>query len=181
LLKGDYSDTDFSNSTFEEITENPDFVNYQVSKWNANCTFTADNLEKNQEYTIIPVTQLHGVYYFGLGENVTFTIPDITLITTIKKITADTVKFRLSRTGTANGALGYVLLKGDLTDVNYKTLDKYKALDGFVANYTSKWTGGITATVKNLESGETYTIVPYTQKKGNYFFGLGENITFTVQ
>ncbi|MDR0919582.1 MAG: hypothetical protein LBM93_10130 [Oscillospiraceae bacterium] len=119
--------------------------------------------------------------HFDMGENTTFTTPDITLETTIKKITADTVKFRLSRTGTANGALGYVLLKGDYSDISYKNLEEYTSMPDFISYRTSNWTGGVTITNNAIESGETYTIIPYTQKKGNYYFGLGENTVFTAK
>jgi hypothetical protein len=182
LLKGDYSSTDFANSTLAELEEYADFVEFETSNWTRNCNFNITNLEKNQIYTVVPVTQRRGhIYFFGLGENATFTTPDISLETEIKKITANSVQFRISRTATANGALGYVLLKGDYSDVNYKTLEEYTAMSDFVSNRTSNWTGGVTFTKKNLESGETYTIVPYTQKKGVYSFGLGENTVFTAK
>jgi hypothetical protein len=140
LLKGDYSATDFSTATMSDLKNNTDFVAFETSNWTKNCNFNITNLDKNQTYTVVPITQRRGhIYFFGLGENATFTTPDISLETEIKKITASSVKFRISRTGAANGALGYVLLKGDYSDVNYKTLEEYTAMTDFVSNRTSNW------------------------------------------
>jgi hypothetical protein len=185
LLKGDYTDTDFSDATFEDMKNHPDFIEYKYSNWRKSVTFNITNLNTNTTYTVVPFTVANDVwetfYDFGICENIVFTTPDISLETTIKTVTADTAKFKIKRTGSANGALGYVLLKGDVSDLNYKTLEEYQNLPNFVANQTSNWTGGVTVTVKGIESGETYTVVPYTQRKGFYSFGLGENITFTAE
>ncbi|MDR0918036.1 MAG: hypothetical protein LBM93_02110, partial [Oscillospiraceae bacterium] len=178
LLKGDYGDTNFADSTFDELKNHPDFVDYKISKWTRNCTFNLTYLEKNQSYTVIPFTVKRNVYYFGMGENAIFTTPDISLQTEMKKLTENSAQFRISRTGTANGALGYVLVEGDYSDINYKTLEEYTAMSDFINNRTSSWTGGVTFTKKNLESGKTYTIIPYTQKGSNYYFGLGGIIAF---
>jgi hypothetical protein len=180
LLKGDYADVDFSTMKLADMKNHPDFVKAEYSNYTKNFNFNITNLDRNTVYTVIPFTVKMKYGYFGLGENVTFTTPDISLETTLKTVTADTAKFKISRTGAANGALGYVLLKGDVAE-SYKTLEEYQNLPNFVANQTSNWTGGVTVNVKGIESGETYTVVPYTQKGNVYSFGLGENLTFTTK
>ncbi|MDR0919577.1 MAG: InlB B-repeat-containing protein, partial [Oscillospiraceae bacterium] len=180
LLEGNYSDTDFSNAKLADMKNHEDFVKLEYSNWTKNFNFNITHLDKNTTYTLVPFTVKMKYGYFGMGENVTFTTGDITLTTTLKTVTADTAKFKILRTGDANGALGYVLLKGDVAD-NFKTLEEYQYSDNFLANQTSNWTGSVTVTVKGIESGETYTVVPYTQKGNVCYFGLGENITFTAK
>jgi hypothetical protein len=180
LLEGDYSDVDFSSAKLADMKNHEDFVKVEYSNYTKNFNFNIRHLDPNTTYTLVPFTVKMKYGYFGLGENVVFTTPDISLITVVKSITADTAKFKISRTGDVNGALGYVLLKGDVTD-NFKTLEEYQNSENFLANQTSNWTGSVTVTVNGIESGETYTVVPYTQKGNVYSFGLGENITFTAE
>jgi hypothetical protein len=180
LLKGDYSDVDFSTAKLADMKNHENFVKLEYSNYTKNFNFNITHLDKNTTYTLVPFTVKMKYGYFGMGENVTFTTTDISLETVVKTVTADTAKFKISRTGSANGALGYVLLKGDVSN-NFKTLEEYQNSENFLANQTSKWTGSVTVTVKGIESGETYTVVPYTQKGGVYSFGLGENITFTAE
>jgi hypothetical protein len=156
-------------------------VKVEYSNYTKSFNFNIAPLDKNTTYTLVPFTVKMKYGYFGFGENVTFTTGAISLETVVKKVTADTAKFKISRTGSANGALGYVLLKGNVSDLNFKTLEEYKNSENFLANQTSNWTGSVTVTIKGIESGETYTVVPYTQKGGVYSFGLGENITFTAK
>jgi hypothetical protein len=180
LLKGDYSDIDFSNMKLADMKNHPDFVKAEYSNYTKNFNFNITNLDRNTVYTVVPFTVKMKYGYFGLGENVVFTTSDISLTTVIKTVTANIAKFKISRSGEANGALGYVLLKGDVAD-NFTTLEEYQNSDNFLANQTSNWTGSVTVTVKGIESGETYTVVPYTQKGNVYTFGLGENITFIAE
>jgi hypothetical protein len=181
LLEGDYSDVDFSTAKLADMKNHENFVKLEYSNWTKNINFNITNLDPNTTYTLVPFTVKLKYGYFGMGENVVFTTTDINLITVIKSVTADTAKFKISRTGDANGALGYVLLKGDVSDLSYKTLEEYQNSENFLANQTSNWTGSVTVTVKGIESGETYTVVPYTQRGNVYSFSLGENITFTAK
>jgi hypothetical protein len=180
LLVGDYADVDFSTAKLADMKNHENFVKAEYSNWTKNVNFNITGLDRNTVYTVVPFTVKMKYGYFGMGENVTFVTSYVSLNTELKTLTADTAKFKISRNGDANGALGYVLLKGDVSD-NFKTLEEYQNSENFLANQTSNWTGSVTVTVKGIESGETYTVVPYTQKGNVYTFGLGENLTFTAE
>jgi hypothetical protein len=181
-LKGDYSDTDFSNMKLADMKNHEDFVKWEYSNYTKNFNFNITNLDRNTVYTVVPFTVKMKYGYFGLGENVTFVTSYVSLNTDLKTLTADSAVFKISRTGEANGALGYVLLQ-DFSDedLNCTTLEDFKNLPSFVANQTSNWTGSVTVTVKGIENGKSYIIIPYTQKGGIYSFGLGENLGFIVE
>jgi hypothetical protein len=170
LLKGDYSNTDFSNYTFEDLKNHPDFVSYEVSKWTKNCKFRVDYLDDNQTYTIVPFSVKRNAFYFvGIGGNTVFTTPYFDLKVKVDTLPDNSVQVRLSRIGTPNGALGFVLLKGEDFFITHKTLEEYAELDEFVTAETSSWTGRVTFTLDNLEKGEPYHIYAYT-KKGDYYY-----------